>query len=82
MSLHYRHFKNFTINNFRIVSDIQAQSWNDLKGIENPNDCGLSGKLYMFLEVCDKHAPVRTRRTRASKTPLINSELKSNDNAS
>lgn len=30
----------------------------------------------MFLEVCDKHAPVRTRRIRKSKNPWINSYLK------
>ena len=43
--------------------------------MENPNEMWIKWKA-MFLEVCDKHAPMRTRRTRASKSPWINSDLK------
>ena len=67
------HFKHFKRENFR--NDIQSQLWNDLEGMENPNEMWIKWKA-MFLEVCDKHAPIRTRRTRASKSPWINSDLK------
>ena len=30
----------------------------------------------LFLEVCDVHAPLRTKHVRASKSPWITSELK------
>lgn len=71
-SICIRHFKNFKRENF---CNIQAQAWNDLEGIENPNEMWIKWKL-MFLEVCDKHAPMRTRHIGASKSPCINSDLK------
>ena len=44
-------------------------------GIDNPNEVWLKWKS-LFLEVCDKHAPLRTKHVRASKIPWITSELK------
>ena len=44
-------------------------------GIDNPNEMWLKWKS-LFLEVCDVHAPFRTKHVRASKSPWITSELK------
>ena len=43
--------------------------------MENPNRMWLKCKS-LFLEVCDKHAPIRTKRVRAFKSPWINNDLK------
>ena len=49
----YRQFRN------RFRSDILAQPWTDLMGIDNPNEMWFKWKS-LFLEVCDVHAPFRT----------------------
>ena len=64
----YRQFKNFDRNGFR--SDILAQPWTDLMGIDNPNEMWLKWKS-LFLEVCDVHAPFRIKHVRASKSLWI-----------
>ena len=69
----YRRFKNFDRNRFR--SDILAQPWTDLMGIDNPSEMWLRGKS-LFLDVCDVHAPLHTKYVRASKSLWITSELK------
>ena len=51
----YRQFKNFNRNRFR--SDILAQPWADLMGMDNPNEMWSKWKA-LFLEVCDLHAPL------------------------
>ena len=62
----YRQFKNFNRNSFR--SDILAQSWDDVKGVHNPNEMWLKWKT-LFLEMSDVYAPLRSKRVRSSKTP-------------
>ena len=69
----YRQFKNFDHNRFR--SDILAQPWADLMGIDNPNEMWLKWRS-LFLEVCDLHALLCTKHVRASKSSWITSELK------
>ena len=69
----YRQFKNFNRNRFR--SDILAQPWADLMGMDNPNEMWSKWKA-LFLEVCDLHAPLHTKYVRASKSPWITPELK------
>ena len=68
-----RYFNKFDSDLFR--NDIQAQPWDDILKIENPNDIWIKWK-FMFLKVCDKHAPTRTRRIRKSKSPWISAHLK------
>ena len=68
-----RYFNKFNGDCFR--KDIQAQLWDDILKTENPNDIWIKWKS-MFLNVCDKHAPVRTRRIRKSKSPWISAHLK------
>ena len=72
-SISHRQFKNFNRNRFR--SDILAQPWVDLMGIDNPIEMWLKWK-FLFSEVCDLHAPLRTKHVRASKSPWITPELK------
>ena len=66
----YRQFKNFDRNRFR--SDILAQPWADLMGMDNPNEMWSKWKA-LFLEVCGLHAPLHTN-VRASKSPWITPE--------
>ena len=72
-NIRVRSFKHFDRMKFR--NDMQSQPWNLLMNIKNPNELWLKWKN-MFLEVCDKHAPIRTKRVRANKNPWINSNLK------
>jgi len=44
-------------------------------GIDNPIEMWLKWK-FLFSEVCDLHAPLRTKHVRASKSPWITPELK------
>ena len=69
----FRQFKHFDAQSFR--ADISVQPWDELMGMENPNSMWLKWKS-LFLEVCDKHAPFRTKRVRASRSPWINNDLK------
>ena len=69
----YSQFKNFDRNKFR--SDILAQPWADLMGMDNPNEVWLKWKA-LFSEVCDLHAPLHTKYVRASKSPWLTPELK------
>ena len=69
----YRQFKHFNSANFR--ADIFAQPWDDLKHYHDPNDMWKKWKD-LFLTVCDRHAPLKTKRTRSSKSPWITTILK------
>ena len=69
----YRQLKHFNRTNFR--NDILAQPWDDIKELYNPNDMWTKWKD-LFLSVCDKHAPVKTKRTRPTKSPWITTILK------
>ena len=69
----YRQFKNF--DRYRFRSDILAQPWADLMGMDNPNEMWSKWKT-LFLVVCDLHAPLRTKYVRASKSPWITPYLK------
>ena len=69
----YRKFKNFSSESFR--NDIASQRWDDLLNFEDPNDMWLAWKT-LFLNVVDKHAPLRTKRVRPSKCPWITPQLK------
>ena len=63
-----RQFKHFNSANFR--ADIFAQPWDDLKQFHDPNYMCIKWKD-LFLTVCDRHAPLKTKRTRDSKSPWI-----------
>lgn len=45
------------------------------KNCTTPMTCGKKWKE-LFLSVCDKHAPVKTKRTRPTKSPWITTNLK------
>ena len=71
----YRKFKNCDAHSFH--ADIAVQPWDELMGMVNTNRkiMWLKWKS-LFLEVCDKHAPIRIKRVRASRSPWINNDLK------
>ena len=69
----YRQFKHFNSANFR--ADIFAQPRDDLKIFYDPNDMWKKWKD-LFLTVCDRHAPMKTKRTRNSKSAWITTILK------
>ena len=49
-------------------------SWPN-RGLDNPNEMWMKWKA-LFLEMCDLHAPLRTKHVRASRSPYITPELK------
>ena len=69
----YRQFKHFNSANFR--ADIFVQPWGDLQQFHNPNDMWKKWKD-LFLTVCDRHAPLKIKRTRNTKSPWITTILK------
>ena len=69
----YRRYCNFNHSNFR--RDISMQDWDSIEQYQNPNDMWVEWKR-MFLSCADRHAPLRTKRVRASKSPWINSDVK------
>ena len=52
-----------------------AQPWDDIKTFYDPNDMWKKWKD-LFISVCNRHAPLRTKRTRSSKSPWITTVLK------
>ena len=56
-------------------NDISTQLWHDIKELYDPNDMWKKWKD-LFLSVCDKHAPVKIKRTRPTKSPWIITILK------
>ena len=69
----YRKLKNFCSASFR--SDIAKQNWESLEQIHDPNVMWNEWKR-MFLSCADKHAPLRTKRVRGTKSPWINTTVK------
>ena len=70
----YRKFKHFNSCDFR--RDISMQDWGNIDKFQNPNDMCRAEWKRMFLFCADKHAPIKTKWARASKSPWINSNLK------
>ena len=64
----YRRFKRFNIVNFR--TEILAQPWDDIRKFYDPNEMWRKWKN-LFLTVCERHAPMKTKRTRNSKAAWI-----------
>lgn len=72
-TINYRKFKNFDPIRFR--NDISLQNWSYINEFENPNDMWNAWKT-TFNSVAEKHAPLHTKRVKASKSPWITSHLK------
>jgi hypothetical protein len=68
-----RNFKNFNAADF--VWDISQISWESVVLLNNPNVCW---KIWqsLFIEVLDKHAPLRNIRIRATSLPWITQKIK------
>ena len=69
----YRKFKNFDSASFR--NDIWLQNWDEIRAHDNPNDMWHVWKN-IFNSVVERHAPLCTKRIRASKSPWITPYLK------
>ena len=69
----YRSFKKFNRDDFR--KDISLVDWNFLLCTDDPNTLWNSWKK-KFLDVVEKHAPLRTKRVRSKKSPWITPDLK------
>jgi hypothetical protein len=69
-----RNFKNFNATDF--VWDISQISWESVVLHKNPNVCW---KIWqsLFIEVLDRHAPLRNIRIQATSLPWITRKLKS-----
>ena len=64
---------NFSARVFR--ADLLSQPWDILKGLFDPNEMWLKWKA-LFLNVCDAHAPLKSKRLRLSKSSWITTRLK------
>ena len=68
-----RDFKNFSENDF--IDDISQLPWDMSYQFENPNICWQVWKS-LFLEVLDRHAPLRHKRVRGISVPWITPKIK------
>ena len=68
-----RDYKNFVDSNF--IDDISQVPWDSVCQFDDPNTCWQAWKS-LFLEILDRHAPVRCKRTRGTSVPWITSILK------
>lgn len=68
-----RKLKNFCSANFR--NDIGKQRWDSLEQFHDPNVMWNDWKR-MVLSCADKHAPLKTKRVRRTKSPRTNSTVK------
>ena len=72
ITVSYRKFKNVDSAKFR--NDISQQNWDFIHQFKNPNDMWHAWKN-TFNFIVEKHAPLRTKRVKASKAPWISSHL-------
>ena len=72
-TISYRKLGKFNSADF--CSDIAQHDWGSIDQLNNPNDMWVKWKE-MFLECIDRHAPLKSKRVRLSKSPWINSNLK------
>ena len=54
--------------------DISQQNWDSVSNYEDPNDMWKAWKS-LFFQCVDKHAPLRSKRVRAMKSPSVGSHL-------
>ena len=71
-SISYRNFRDFDRENF--PNEVSQQDWS-FDELEDPNLAWSNWKT-KFVRVINSHAPLRTRHTKLSKAPWINSTLK------
>ena len=69
----YRNFEHFDSECFR--NDICSQNWDDINNYDNPNEMWRVWKN-IFNNVVDRHAPLRSKRVRATKSPWVTKRLK------
>ena len=75
MLIIYRQFKHFNSVNFR--AEVLVKPWDDNKEFYDPNNMCMWRKWKnLFLTVCERHAPMKTKRTRNSKAAWITTILK------
>ena len=72
-TIFYRKLGKFNSADF--PSDIAQHDWDSIDQLNNPNDMWAKWKE-MFLECIHRHAPLKSKRVRLSKSPWINSNLK------
>ena len=71
--LTYRNFKTFNRAKFR--NDICNENWEFLAPALDPNQMWTEWKT-KFLQIVDKHAPIRIKRVRSKNSPWITADLK------
>ena len=65
-SISYRSFKNFNEANFS--NDLKLIPWDTVKIFDDPNDA-LDTLSHLFLEVVDKHIPIKQHRVKHKNQP-------------
>ena len=69
----HRNLRKFNLQSFR--NDTASHDWDHIHNLSNPNDIWSEWKN-SFLEIVDKHAPLRKLRVRGRSSRWIASELK------
>ena len=72
--IHKRSYKHF--NQELFLDDVKRVNWSNVCREEDP-EVALSCFMSLFLQIADKHAPVRKTTVRANGAPWIGNELKS-----
>jgi hypothetical protein len=68
-----RDYKNFVESDF--IEEILQVPWDIVCQFDDPNVCWQVWKSF-FLEILDRHAPIRCKRTRGTSVPWITSNVK------
>ena len=68
-----RNFKNFNSRDF--LTDLAFMPWESVAQHDNPNVCWQVWKSY-YLQVLDRHAPLRCKRVRGNTLPWISPDIK------
>lgn len=68
-----RNFKNFNVDNFN--ADLERTPWVNVNNFSDPNEMWTYWKS-KFIEIVDKHAPLKRKRIRNKKSPWLNIEIK------
>ena len=68
-------FKNFDSDAF--IDDIKETPFHLASLLDDPNEMWLDWKS-LFLEIANKHAPIRKRKVKSKSSPWISSELRQN----
>ena len=72
-TIHYRSYKHYSKESF--LADLRNENWDSIEESEDVNEAA-SIWSKMFLNVADRHAPVKQTRIKGNDVPWMSSDLK------